>query len=119
MPGLPSRPDDCGPVIAQSSFSPGHPRSLWLIPCDFKSSSPPTRCHRVEGILFLHKHSESTFPPTICYLLVLAVPEALWEHSPQSPLLSQRLAWPFSMDSCSLTKPIAHTSCLRFSPMNF
>ena len=76
MPGLSSWPDDCGPVIAQSSFSPGHPRSLWLIPCDSKSSSPQTRYHRVEGIVLLHKHSESTVPVTISHLVLLALPEA-------------------------------------------
>src|SRR5258708_14605308 len=43
IPGLPSWPDDYGPVIAQSSSSPCHPRSLCLIPCDSKSSSPQTR----------------------------------------------------------------------------
>jgi hypothetical protein len=56
MPGLPSWQNDYGPVIAQSSCSPGHPRSLWLIPCDSKSSFPQTRCHRVEGVVLPYGH---------------------------------------------------------------
>src|SRR5258708_8471771 len=60
MPGLPSWPDDYGPVSAQSSCCHGHPRSLWLIPCDSKSSSPQTRWHRVEGVVLPYGHFDRT-----------------------------------------------------------
>jgi putative transposase/transposase-like zinc-binding protein len=85
MPGLPSWPDDHGPVIAQSSFSSGHPKSLWLI-----RATPNRHLNKLDTIESKESSCLTSIPnplcrPTSCYLLLLALPEAPWKHSPQNP----------------------------------
>ena len=119
MPGLPSWPDDYGPAIAQGSFSPGHPRSLWLIPSDSKSSSPRARCHRVEGVVLLYGHlacpAINQAPPI---LPNSCSPKPMNPFTDSFPFTTYRL---FSELGTSVrhTKPIAHAFPPAVQPNEF